>query len=334
MLTRARDLPRGLRSVEIVLIARCLFFSVLLACVLSDRLNAEAPKSEGQLETLRVLFDEVSLQFEPQDAFFIYGRDAGTMRRVRGTVFPLPPNSGDETPSPASRSRTYLLGTVLPSGFEVPAGKAGASRRPGELRYAVVLLGANPVRDSAIIPVRSSAEELEHGGNASTELLRSTVLAKRKELKSWEVQLREQQESLRRLRADAEVIGDIGRILDLQDELDLTNARVKDTEKDIETLIGFIRLARSRPQPANFARREVQLQQQISLLADAVTKSERDEFRRKSSSEVRLQQQLKLIEDTRHEDLDLLQKKLDELRERKKQLVGGGSAGAKSEKSL
>ena len=140
------------------------------------------------------------------------------------------------------------------------------------------------------------------------------MLLRRKEvLRSWDIQLEEQGKILQRLRADAEVIGGVGRIIDAQDEKQRLELEITSIDGQILNLNRLVELARSRPVPKNLSRREQQLSSQLVQLAAAAKDAERGEGQRRGEAERTLQQKLTLVEETRNEDIDLLRRELQAL---------------------
>jgi hypothetical protein len=160
-----------------------------------------------------------------------------------------------------------------------------------------------------------------------TDALREYLLKRKQEARSWQTQIDAQDDSLRRLRADADIVADLSRIVEVREDIDRVRQSIRGLQQDQANLEEFLRLARTGPQPRNFASRERQLTKQIVELADVAKGTESGEFSRRSDAEREVQQQLALIEQARGLDLDGLQRELVQLRKLKRDLGGALSPG-------
>jgi len=154
----------------------------------------------------------------------------------------------------------------------------------------------------------------------STDGLRTRLLQKKDTLASWQLQISAQQESLQRLREDASVIGNLGRIIELREEVERVKANADNLERDLGHMREFIKIARTRPLPKNYSLREGDLVRQIAELADAAKGAESQEYQRKTHVEGELQRKLSIIEQTRNDDYDELQGELVRVRRQRMQV--------------
>jgi len=164
------------------------------------------------------------------------------------------------------------------------------------------------------LPPRLLPLNQENLFGASVDNLREHLQQRKKSLESWQVQLRVQRESLERLRADAEVIGNLGRIAERAEELQRVRAQIRDIEKDMQSLQRFLKLASKGPEPRNFVRRHHTLTQQLDELVRSARDMEAGERQRKNKGEAELNRDLKLVEATRDDDYDALREELSKVR--------------------
>ena len=88
-----------------------------------------------------------------------------------------------------------------------------------------------------------------------------------------------------RLRGEAELIGNFGRIIDAQEELDRTEAELSQLADQSVSVEQFLRKAQNFAVPGSQVAREQQLVREIATIAEATQKVERTELMRKASSE-------------------------------------------------
>jgi len=259
-----------------------------------------------QAEEYTLIDRVVQLDFVPRQAIFLVETGAESFESVQGMIFGLPQeNAGDK--------KRWILGCKIPR--VKTAENALAS---------VLILGENGA--FAYAPPVSKGSSDSH----SPAELRERLVQRKAVLQSLRVQATAQDESLRRLRDDADAIGNFGRIIEAQDENKYLIAEEHNLEKDIERLKKFLTLAKEHPQPKNFVRRELELSQQLARLSELSKHVENDELTRRSEAEGDLQRQLEMVEATRFEDISKLQSELQNLR-RKRESLGGSESGGGSD---
>ena len=225
---------------------------------------------------------------EPKEALFLIDRRDGGLLRVRGLVVPVLGARGGV--------KAWRAGAALPSTID----------ESEELYFSV------------LVTFDAGARKLFPGftrlAAAPEGPLDTRLLQRRETLRSWQLQVHIQEDNLARLRADAEVIGNLSRIVEVQDEIERTNKSIEDLERDMVNLQYFLRQTQGGPLPPNYAGRESQLTRQIAELAQAAKIAESQEFSRSSRSQSEMRHKLSLVEATRELDYDTLQRELIRLR--------------------
>jgi len=253
-----------------------------------------------------VLKEALQLDFVPEEGFFLVEFEGGGLQRVKAVIVPLFRTEAQEKGSEPGLPGRFLAGA-----------RVVASAAEGRLQYSLILVGKSE-RYAFVGP-----KEMALGASFAADTLdlvdnlRQQLLRRKENLRSLEVQIRTQEESLGRLRADADVIGDLGRIVEVKEEINKLNEESVGLDKDIQTLERFLKLALSGRSPKNFALRESQLTKQLAELAEAAKAAESGEIRRRSQSEQELQRKLGLVEATRNEDYEELQRTLIHLRKKR-----------------
>jgi hypothetical protein len=248
-------------------------------------------------EATEIFIDQVRrLAFPPTEAFFLVSFSDVRVVRVAATLVQLGGKNGDD-------ALNSVVGAVariqIPD--EIP-----------HLTYSAVFLGTGS-RLEFVAPVRVNLHDASQR-EVSVDTIREELLQHKAVLGSWRMQVQAQEESLKRLRSDAEILGDFGRIIDKREELDRAKSDLANVERDIENLTRFVKLAKTRPAPANQVGREAQLVKQLSEITQVSHAVELTEIRRRSAAEADLQRKLALIEATRQEDLAGLTSELERLK--------------------
>lgn len=290
---RAHELSR---STYQAVLAGALAAAVILA--------APEPAAGARAQTSIMLKQSVEIDFTPNEAFFLVEFKSGGLRRVKALL--LPPFEAGALPGKAQEET---------AGRWLAGAQVTAPQRRGKLEYSLILAGKSN-RYAFFGPWQEDFSS-QDGALDSVDNLREFLLRRKEYLHSLRVQLRAQQESLGRLRADAEVIADLGKILQVREESARVNQEALDLNKDIQTLEKFLKLARHSAAPVNFAGRQNQLTKQLTELSEAAKAAELGEIARRSLSEQELQKRLALVEMTRGEDYDSLQRELVRLRKQR-----------------
>jgi len=261
---------------------------VVLCGLLAPPVWSQSPardSSEG------ILLDQSrKLNFKPVEAFFLVAFD--DQRTVRVPAMMLTDVPGSEPREDAFVLRSAGVRIIPPPG----------ARR---ITFSTVFVGAGTRLEFA--PPETVELTDPRVAGRSTDALREELLQRKAVLGSWRMQIQAQDESLRRLRADAEIIGEFGRIIDKKEEIEKARADSASVRKDIENLEHFLKLAKTRPAPANQVGREASLVAQVSEITQVSHAVEMTEMRRKAGAEADLQRKLAVIEATRLDDLGALE---------------------------
>ncbi|NLF24810.1 MAG: hypothetical protein GX589_04035 [Deltaproteobacteria bacterium] len=269
----------------------------------------EVGKEPHSRKDMLFLDREGSFDFPVKQAFFtvVFGDEAP--QRYRAEI--LPPSSTSTEPG------------------ELPVWRFGVSlERPAgidQVEFAVLVLGEGG-RYQFLPPTR---QQLSGGDDhsASVDALRRSLLEKKRELESWRVQANTQDRSISRLRADAAVIGELGRIAEIAEAVEIMKEEISGLTKDMDNTGRLVRLAARGERPKNYETRQAVLTKQLDELASVVRSVESGEMGRKSASEAELQRKLRVVEAARGEDYDALQNDLLRLRHMREEMERNLSAG-------
>lgn len=280
---------RNYRHITAILLAMLLWATVV-------PLSARAADVPSAL----FLSQEISVSFEPDEVYFLL-EVGGTAERVKAALITLP-NSTASTTLPR-----YVAGVRLPP-------EVGAA----SVRYSVVVIGKGSQFE--VIPSRTEDLNSRPAFFGSTDTLHEAIDARKEVLASYRLQIQSQEESLRRLRQDAEVIGNFGRVTEVSDEVSRLKQEIADADKSAEILENALRRVGNASVVKYTVARESQLTRQLSELAEASKNAEAGEISRKALMEADLKDRLAIVESTRFDDFDALQRQLAELRAQRETL--------------
>lgn len=233
-----------------------------------------------ELQTI-VLSHSVDIAFQPEEAFILAEID-GSSHKVRAIL--VPPFSKDEQDQ---KKGVWWIGAPL---------KVPKEHEP--FSYSILLKGKNR-ETAAILDLVGGGPD---SGLEAIPSLKSALASEIEHYKSWSVQVAAQEADLKRQRSDAEVIGNIGRIVESMEEIEATKYEIENLQKDIDNLQEFFKKAKNPRTPKNFTRREIDLTKQTAELAQVAKQVESGESDRRLGAQGDLQRKLALIEATRFDD--------------------------------
>jgi hypothetical protein len=205
------------------------------------------------------------LEFLPEEALFFARWETDEISVLPSVLLPsVSQTIGSE------RSARWNFGTKL---------AVSPSRKLRE--YSTLIRGKH--QENLYLPPKGLTEEDKY---QSSDLLRQRLLEQREKLTSLEKQKSRQDDELRRLREDVDIISDIGRIIRVRQDLEKRSEELVSARKDIEMLQRFLGSVRSSRGPRGYSSREGELTRQVAELAGAAKEAEA----RESSDRVRTQQ--------------------------------------------
>lgn len=280
---------------------------VLIVFILRVVLAQESKNTTLPAGEVVILSHTLDLNFVAEEAFFIIEME-NSVRKVKAVM--VPPFGQDE---PNTGGGKWHLGAFL----QVPA-------QLTSLKYSVLVRGVDKYVE--YVPNVSWELNTQNTFSGSVELLKGYLNQRRQVLRSWQAQMRVQDESLKRLRADADIIAQVGKIVEVKEEVDSIKGEINSLSRDAEVMHEFLKQVRNQAQPKNFSRREIDLTKQISELVQVVKSAEAGEGHRRKKSQSELDKKLALLEETRLDDEDNLRSELASLRARRIKLENASSS--------
>lgn len=284
---------KGVAATRQFLLVTCSVLGALTGCMYVfptqgvAQISLSRPLRPTELPVL--LRQRVQVAFQPVQAFFLIELPDDSVQRVAAvSLAPFQSVPGGEQGS-------WQVGAWFNPALGVE-----------KIRVALLVIGTEgqyftvPFRELEVSTIRAQADSLD--------AVRAELLKRKEVLRSWTLQTSEQQRMLQRLRADAEIIGGFGRIIDAKEERQRLEVEVSSIDGHIRDLDRLVELARALPAPKNLSRREHQLSSQVTLLAAAARDVESGEAQRRGNADRSLQEKLRLIEETRYDDLDQLRR--------------------------
>ncbi len=286
---------------------------------------AQTPLSEYRTETL--LLDEViRTPFTPQQVFFLVafspavssaelvssGDDAAPrFERYQAQLLPPFEAKESEVSKGVSKVAAKVDGAqgmlVWRAGVQVRVPRGAES-----VSYAVII-AAEGNRFASLSPRELSVSDARLFGGRTDALYEALSLQK-SQVREQQLQVDALEAELRRLRADADIIADLARIVEVREDFKRTRQLIDDLQVDQENLQGFVKGAKALPDPRNFASRERQLTTQIAELVALAKETEGSEGLRRAESEQELRYKLEVIDRARGLNLQQLYSEIEQLR--------------------
>lgn len=179
------------------------------------------------------------------------------------------------------------------------------------LSYSVIAEVEGGQRASSGVQV-VSRERFERVDDAARQ--KEQLARQRNVLKTTSVELEAQEQSLRRLRADSDLIADLDKILEVRAELRRVRIEFERASANLAVLERASELSREREVPGRIVSIEQELGKQIAELNERVTLAVRGEYERRVAHEGKVQQDLSAMESTRYDDPSKLEAELERLR--------------------
>lgn len=255
-----------------------------------------------------IFLDQVAeIAFTPKEAFFLLEVDSLPPKRIPAVFVPSPQINRNDTNFEMQR---WLIAaqTTLASGTE-------------SIKYSAIIKGAQ--RQLSFLPPKTLSHEERNSAELSASELRDQLISKKEVVQKLEAEREAEEQILQRLRADADVIANIGRIVEVKDESEQIKEELSSLDRDLANLGKFLKHDRLKPPPKNLVGRESQLTNQVAELAQAAKMVEGQEADRRAQAQLDMQRQLELVEATRFEDYDSLQRELVRVRKRRMDLERG-----------
>ena len=291
-------MPKNKRNTsEGVAIRRgCVLLSVLtFGVIVSDAVAQSSSRIVTAAQTLDV-------GEEVRSAYMLFSSEVGVEGVVPATVLRL-----------ANKKSIILVGS-----YE-------EDEQPGE----IIVTGVAITKSGSI---RSHTTPLEANGvegvsTLTVRELESRLSAAKSSLAKLESDKTQQSQDLERLQQDADTIANIGKIVDAEDELGAVQNDEKRLAAGLAAAKAQLATLKAHPGPTNYQRREAELSAFLNEYAKASRDSTSDIFQKLASAEEEAAKNQALIEETRYDHIDLLQKELISLKkeraavERSRQVV-------------
>lgn len=168
-----------------------------------------------------------------------------------------------------------------------------------------------------------SLDSQDAGALLSRTALRAVLQEKAVELKKRETQVRDQEQSLKRIQVDTDKIAQVDRIVDAEEQLDSLRADAKRLSDALAVVEGRMQALKGKAAPALIRRQEAEVSTELNALSVVLKSTEADALKRVSSASQELKSKLGLIENTKNEHIDLLQNELNGLIKQRQALESG-----------
>ena len=165
----------------------------------------------------------------------------------------------------------------------------------------------------------------------SIDKLKERLSERGAELKKTSELVKSEEKKLRRIQADVDLIADISEIVNVKEERLKLQDTLESLKRDVESMEKTFKEVRLRENPKNFLRREVELSQQIPLLAENSAQIEKAEKISRQLGESGLKKKLEAIHKAEGLDVKELEQKLLGLRKYRAELESNKNSNAAHE---
>ena len=216
--------------------------------VLCTEANAEKDK--------KGLFHLVTqLNFTPEKAYILAEFSESDVTKIPALVVPTFSEKNE-----SKKSQEWILGAIayLPDNVK-------------QARLSAIVLDEE--KKAVVIPPKIWDRDKNYNAAENSDQLRETLLQRKEVLKSLEAESETHLETLKRLRIDANIIGGLDRIVDVQEEIEEINSALKGFEVDHEMLEAIIMKMRTQKSPRHFERRERELTKLLTEITRFATEN-------------------------------------------------------------
>jgi hypothetical protein len=148
----------------------------------------------------------------------------------------------------------------------------------------------------------------------SSAEMRERFIERRAELRRVQDEARVLESKIETLKADADAIANVSKIVDAEGELDQVKGSIKRVSSAYKNIQQLRERVSNRPLPLRAKAREVELIQELQELSLALSTTESEAIKRSNFASEDLKRKLALIEETREEHIALLEQELAEAR--------------------
>jgi hypothetical protein len=242
----------------------------------SSSIVSEAPIVKSSV----VLESSEQLDFTPREAAIVAGFDTGEVLSVVAAIIPPQRNSPD-----ASLNSTWWFAAPvrIPVGAREVTWLARLVSPTGEVIFT-------ELEDRGLVEVDGVPE------------LRAEVIQVSKQVSAAGAELITLEREMTRLRGEAEAIGNFGRIIDAQEELDRVEGELSQLADQTVSVQQFLQKAQIFGATGAQPVREQQLTREIATIAEATQRAERGEFMRRASSEREARRMMEALEIARSDE--------------------------------
>jgi hypothetical protein len=293
-----------------LLLRRC--FALQMVVLTVPVVAAVAGSSAAQGQSLTILHTITAPPESVTSARLVFATASGMLQLVPAVVVAAP-----------GRSSVDVLGRVV-----LPSAATGGSSGVGAFTSLAVLQGGELGAGSKVA-IGSDVRRISEITSDPLMLLSSTDIAarlteQRAVLRTWEGRVQSQAKSLNRLTADVDTIGKVNDIVSVEEQLQAVQVDLERLKGALTAATARFEVLKQQSAPPNYKRREAQLSEQLSELSTALKTKEASATQRVAAASAELQRKLSLIDQTKDQQLAVLQSQLKRLRARRERLQREG----------
>ena len=297
---------KGIWTISLALPFSLALFSLTLFLMMTSKpVKAE---SASVVQRVALPFDIAS----DAEQVFCVGKSAGTIVLSRAMLNPF---SNVQAAGSADSARTASARTASPRTM-VGCAFASALDTNGTISVLVNRSGQTP----SVFGVKAEGlleYELLHDSEIKA---REQLQKQRQVLVSYQVQVKTQEQILKRLRNDADLIGAQQGFNQIEAKFRTSSEDLSALEREIRNLELSTEQIKSQPAAVNGAAREIEITKQLAELAQAARAAEQSQ-QQTTNTDSALAESLRLIEETRFDQPDQIRAELVKMRRRRQELL-------------
>ena len=302
---------KGIWTISLALPFSLALFSLTLFLMMTSKpVKAE---SASVVQRVALPFDIAS----DAEQVFCVGKSAGTIVLSRAMLNPF---SNVQAAGSADSARTASPRTASPRTASprtmVGCAFASALDTNGTISVLVNRSGQTP----SVFGVKAEGlleYELLHDSEIKA---REQLQKQRQVLVSYQVQVKTQEQILKRLRNDADLIGAQQGFNQIEAKFRTSSEDLSALEREIRNLELSTEQIKSQPAAVNGAAREIEITKQLAELAQAARAAEQSQ-QQTTNTDSALAESLRLIEETRFDQPDQIRAELVKMRRRRQELL-------------
>lgn len=211
--------------------------------------------------------------------------------------------------------------SIVVGRFQLDDGALKSSSANDEFVFLVAVIGASGrvLKAVEVAPI-SDLDSPTAVSRSNVSILKEVNLATSRDLATLEKQLSEQAPRLDQLQTEADIIANVGHIVDAEDKLGAVSEDVTRLKRSLSVMEERLEVLRSLPKPTSYSLREAELSSFLTTFSKTSNDRHAGALKKLADAESAMDDKVALIEATKSDHVDLLLKELVSLRKEREAL--------------